>query len=106
MSRYDSAASDFAAVKKAAEGVTTSGESFVTYMDDLNTYLSTDLNAGGIASGAPLISNADSRASELKMKLAALESSMKKVASDFAASGKGAAPTAAPAPKAKLSWWW
>lgn len=106
MSRYDAATKDFASVKKAADGVTTSGDSFVTYMDDLNTYLSTDLNAGGIASGAPLISKADSKAATLKIELAKLKASMKKVASDFAASGKATVTQATPAPKKKSSWWW
>jgi hypothetical protein len=106
MGRYDAAANDYASVKKAADSVTTAGDSFVTFMDDLNTYLATDLNAGGIASGAPLISKAQTKASSLEAKLAQLKASVKKVASDFAASGKGSAVQAAPAAGKKSSWWW
>lgn len=106
MNRYDAAAKDFASVRMAANSVTTSGDQFVTYMDDLNTYLSTDLNAGGLASGTPLFSKADSKASALKANLATLESGMKKVASDFAASGQGEASKATAQSTKKSSWWW
>ena len=106
MNRYDAAARDFASVRSAADSVTTSGDSFVTYMDDLNTYLSTDLNAGGLSSGSPLFAKADSKASALKADLASLETRMKKVASDFAASGQGNASKTAAQSAKKYSWWW
>ncbi len=106
MGRYDAATKDFASVRTSANSVTTSGDEFVAYMDDLNTYLSTDLNAGGLASGAPLFSKADVKAAALKANLNKLGSSMQKVASDFAASGQGNASKTAAQSTKKSSWWW
>ncbi|MGC8559628.1 MAG: DUF2959 family protein [Phycisphaerae bacterium] len=106
MSRYDAAAKDFASLTTSANSVTTSGDEFVAYMDDLNTYLSTDLNAGGLASGAPLFSKADVKAAALKANLKKLGSSMQKVASDYAASGQGNASKTAAQSAKKSSWWW
>ncbi len=102
MARYNAAAGDFANVQKQSDSVITSGDSFVTYMDDLNTYLSTDLNSSGLASGEPLFSKADTKAAALKSDLATLETGMKKVSADFATSGHPAAPVAKP----KSSGWW
>ena len=106
LNRYDAAAKDFASVRIAANSVITSGDAFVTYMDDLNTYLSTDLNAGGLASGAPLFSKADSKAAALKANLAKLGSSMKTVASNFAASGQSESEKTAAGSGKKSFWWW